>query len=359
MQIPSSWQENIYGSLLTSMKVGGMVRYFLRSDNISEIKDGIELANKLEIPVKIIGGGSNLLIADEGFSGLLIQSQFRECSLLSSERYLEELAIWANSKSVTARYKSESGSNLLNLNVTSEIASKKIQLVSFGAGLSWGQAVIWSLKQQLVGLEWFARIPCQVGGALFNNIHGEKHFFSEVVVAVHTLNLFTLEEQVWNNQQLDFAYDYCALHQENVLITSVVCALNLVDEVQAEAAMQQYLNWTKEKARVQPSGPNCGSVFKNIEPALALAKGYEAAAAAWYIDQAGLKGYEIGGMQVYPGHANFIINKGFGTTTDFIRLVEYIRSEVMQRFGIELEPEAECINSFGEKILWPKSYIES
>lgn len=141
-------------------------------------------------------------------------------------------------------------------------------------------------------------------------------------------------------------------HTNGMVITHVLFRLIEVDPEEAKADLAHYLEWTKEKAAVQPSGANCGSVFQNVSVEAVEAQGLESASAAWYVDRCGWKGKQYGGLQVYPGHANFIVNDGSGTQTDFIRLVEDIRHSVYETYGVVLSPEAECIDNSGNTHTW-------
>jgi len=350
--IPSRWQENIQGASLTSIKLGGPIKYFSKPTSLEELQDDIHQARVLSLPWRVIGGGSNLIMADEGFKGLIIRPAFTQLHLLDQEEskkyesFIQDLA----KQRVAPRYAQGEEEGVLQLASTEEEEVGAVQLVEMGAGVPWGQAVMWSLNQGLSGLHWYARIPCQVGGAAFNNIHGEKHFVSEVVVAVHALTTEG-EEVVFGPQDLQFGYDMSRFHSRQEVITKVIFGL----QHKKEGAQEQkalYLTWTAEKSRVQPSGANCGSVFQNLTPEQHQHTGQTAVAAAWYIDQAGLRGLQVGEMQVYEGHANFILNKGKGTQADFIALLAQIREAVHSRFDIWLEPEAECIDEYGVRKTW-------
>ena len=357
MDIPQNWQLNCEAHTLTSMKLGGPIDYFVKVVSMGELKTSLKIAQEKGLKIKIIGGGSNLLFADQGFRGLVIQPAFREIQQLESEEakklqsYQEEMQTYA----VTGRYRAENTADFLKLE--EQISEGKIGepvLVEMGAGVNWGQAVAWSLQHSLAGLHYFARIPCQVGGAVYNNIHAEKRLLSDRICLVKALDPKTGEIKHYGTKDLEFGYDQSRFHQSCEVIISAIFQLDSVSPEQNKLNQQQYLDWTKQKVAVQPSGPNCGSVFQNFTQHVVEAKGYTAVAAGWYVDQCGLKGKQIGEMQVYPTHGNFIINLGQGTQVDFIQLVKEIRETVFKRFGLWLEPEVECINEQGEVHIWPQ-----
>jgi len=344
---------------LTSIRIGGPADLLAQPKTLDELREVLSLAKERSLSVKIMGGGSNLVMADEGLRGLLIQPLLRDVRRLDPKEYaIYQPGLTALREQITvqARYRSEQGEGFLHLEDRGPaITLKDPVLVEMGAAVPWGQAVISSLQQNLAGLHWFARIPCHVGGATYNNIHAEHHFLSEFVCAVHVLDRESGEERVLMAGDLEFGYDYSRFHHESSVITSVILALEPVTPEEAKFCQSQYLEWTAQKNKIQPKEPNCGSVFKNVSFEEASRIGQEAVAAGWYIDQAGLKGKQIGGLQVYPGHANFIINTGGGTQVDFIQLVTEIRERVFEQFGVMVEPEVECCNSEGVSYTWLKN----
>lgn len=341
------WQPSVLGSSLTAMKVGGPVDWVSRPATQEELEADLRQAGEEGLPVRILGGGSNVLLPDVGLSGLVIIPSSKTREVLSNPSYPEQPIT-----SEDVRYTRETNrADVLHLQ-TPEQATGELTWVRLGAGLPWGQAVLWTLEQQLTGLQWYARIPCNVGGALYNNIHGEKHFLSEVVQEITS---YTTKGE-WQRRlpsQLDFFYDHSIFHElPNEVIWEGVFRLERVSEAEAAAARTQYLDWTKHKTTVQPSGANCGSVFQNLTATEQEKAGAESAAAGWYVEQVGAKGWTEGDMQVFPGHANFIVNQGNGTQADFRILVQRIREAVNNQFGIWLTPEVECIEPDGSSVTW-------
>lgn len=352
--IPASWQSDNSGIRLSSSNVGGPIQQFARPRTLEDMRDDIRIAQEMDLSVHVMGAGSNLLFADEGLDGLLIQPAFTKITIVNTDEANQYIPLLKEitDTALINRYVVGASPDSLQLTHSRQTEEGEQVFVEMQAGVPWGQAVAFSLKEGLSGLQWYARIPCQVGGAVFNNIHGEKHLLSEVICAVIALNLKTLEEEVLTPAQLDFNYDYSIFHKGNYIILAVVFALQKVGVEQAKVNQAQYLDWTKQKVSIQPSGANCGSVFQNLSSDQAAKNNQVAVAAAWYIDQCGLKGYSIRAMQVYPGHANFIINTGQGTQADFIFLVQYIRLSVWKKFGFLLEPEVECWDRQGNRKAW-------
>ena len=293
---------------------------------------------------RFIGAGSNLVLSNEPFDGVYIIPRLLEKSVVDLADYQAARAEF-NPNRYAGRYAAEANPTFLQMVERPEIALGELAAVCIGAGVPWGQAVLWSFDQGMVGLEWYARIPCAVGGAVFNAIHAESHLLAESVLAVYAISCVTGEERMFNQAELDIAYDHSRFHVEREwCITSVVFALR-----KAESAMARsyYLERTKEKTRVQPSGANCGSVFQNLQEPIE-----GKVAAAWCIDQAGLKGLRHGALQVYPGHANFILNHGGATQAELVAFLDFIRKTVHQKFSIWLVPEVECVNAAGQSLVW-------
>ncbi len=362
MQRPSCVEENVSGATLTTMQVGGVIRFFARVKTVDQLREVQTWGRAKNLETRVIGAGSNLIFPDAGVTGLVIRMENTEAAVLPAEEaqgYEDAFAAWKSASHPEVRHTQGKAEGVLQLPSDDDEAGEP-QLVSFGAGMLWGQAVMWSLQQSLIGLEWFSRIPCRVGGAVFNNIHGGTHFFSEYIVAVHAIDEKG-EEQVFSHDDLKFAYDYSLFHEKRGLsITKVICALDHVSPELAAKKRDFYLHWTQEKTRVQPAGPNCGSVFQNLGAVspeltpLAISEKIQRPEEGWsqsaarYIDLAGCKGMRVGGMEVFPGHANFICNVGIaegrpGTAEDLATLIKLVMQRVNERFSLTLVPEVEFL----------------
>jgi UDP-N-acetylmuramate dehydrogenase len=346
-ELEGRWQFDVLGSSLTTMKVGGLIHAVSRPAALEELQADIAEAQKMNLPVRVLGAGSNVILPDAGFKGLVIIPSSKVCEVFTPD----ELFIEDPLPSDDVRYRTQEG--FLNLSGGDKRHEGEVAYVRMAAGVPWGQAVIWSLSQGLVGLQWYARIPCNVGGAVYNNIHGEKHFVAEVVQEVRSVNMTTGALRAWRPSELHFSYDFSSFHaHKDEVIWDVTWKLHRVSVEEVAEAKAHYLEWTKAKTEVQPSGANCGSVFQNIKPEEADRLGTGMTAAGWYVDNAGCLGWEEGDMQVYPTHGNFIINRGMGTQGDFLRLVQRVRQNVQEKYGVVLMPEVECITETGEAHAW-------
>lgn len=345
--LPPYWRSAVAGAALTSMKVGGDVAYLAQPSSLEEVQTTLHLARELALPVRFWGGGSNVLLPDKGLQVVLLQPLARQKEVNLAEVEAPEYSRRND------RYGSGAAGFLQLHDDNFDLSNVSWRKVRLGAGVPWGQAVAWSLQQQMWGLHYFARIPCWVGGAVYNNIHSGQHLLSQFIESVTVIDTEQGELQEISHKDMVFGYDYSILHEQpKWCVWEVALRLPYVSARQAAAAQAQYLAWTKAKTEVQPSGPNAGSTFQNLTSAQAASVGQIQVAAAWYIDQAGLKGKQVGGMQVYPGHANFICNLGQGTQADFIDLVTQIQTAVHALFGLWLQPEVECWDEFGNPHRW-------
>ena len=347
--IPDYWQRNVAGQALTSMRCGGIVMFLALPQTLEQLHETLSLAVASDIPYRMIGGGSNLILPDQGYAGVLIRPQFRQLRMLLTNGLNQELERMSTANSEQQRYRS-SGGGYLQLE-SEPIVDGPLRLFEAGCDVSWGQLVQFSLKNRLHGLHRYARIPCKVGGAVCNNIHAAEHLLQEAVCYVEAMDLTSGEVVRYAGEALEFGYDSSRFQRTGEPILAVTFALPEVSAAQSTADAAFYRDWTARKAAVQPSGANCGSVFKNLSPE----SGLENLAAGYYVEACGFKGRRVGGMEVYPGHANFIVNVGNGTQADLLALIFEIIEAVQARFGFRLEPEVECLNQIGQTIQWEQS----
>ncbi|KAF0215758.1 MAG: UDP-N-acetylmuramate [Geobacteraceae bacterium] len=271
----------------TSLKVGGTADCFVTPADVDDLQLLMALLDQNGASYLVIGGGYNLLVRDGGFCGVVI-------SLRRLQR-LEEL----------------SGSR-----------------VRVEAGVSNGALVRFTEEKSLAGLEFLCGIPGTVGGALAVNAgaHGEA-----VLEKVETLT--TLKDggvTVRRREELNFGYRHLTLAPGEIILTADFL-LAAGDRREMEGRIEAFLAHRHSAQRVRY--PNAGSFFKNPP-----------GKQAWrLIDEAGLRGYRIGGAQVAEAHANFLVNRGRATAGDFIELAGLIKAKVRERTGITLEEEVRIV----------------
>ncbi|MBD2022108.1 UDP-N-acetylmuramate dehydrogenase [Leptolyngbya sp. FACHB-36] len=279
---------------LTSFRVGGPADWYVAPKQLDELLACFEWARSAGVSVTLLGAGSNLLISDRGLSGLTVGTRRLRYRCFDSE---------------TGR-------------------------VTVGAGEPLPRLAWQAAERGWQGLEWAVGIPGTVGGAVVMNAgaHGgctaETLVSAEVVLPDGSIRTFSAAE-------LDYRYRTSCLQGKNWLVTQATFQLQPgADPSLVTAMTSEHLN---HRRSTQPYHlPSCGSVFRN--PA-----GYKA---GWLIEEAGLKGYQIGGAQIAQRHANFILNCGSATATDIFRLIRHVQSRVEQRWSLYLEPEVKILGDF-------------
>jgi UDP-N-acetylmuramate dehydrogenase len=282
----------------TTFKVGGFAEWFVAPQSIEDlqISYGWALENNLE--TTLLGAGSNLLISDQGLPGLII-----------STRHLKQHTFDEQTGQIIA----EAGKPLPKL---AKQAARK----------GWA------------GLEWAVGIPGTVGGAVVMNAGAHGGCTADNLIEAHVLNP---DGSIEILPAAALAYDYrsSSLQQEGrPLIRAVLQLQPGADPAIVQATTQAHLN---HRLTTQPyDWPSCGSVFRNPLPR----------SAGWLIEQAGLKGYQIGGAQVAKKHANFILNCGHATASDIFNLIRYVQHRVEQQWSLCLHPEVKMLGEFPQVV---------
>ena len=273
----------------TTFKVGGDAKFLVTPTSIQDIKSVIEYLKDNGIKYYILGNGSNVLVRDSGIDGVVIKI----------------------------------ASNFNSVDVTKE-------QITAQAGAFLSTIAQCALKNSLSGFEFASGIPGTLGGAIIMNAGAYGREMKDVVVDVDVLddlgNIKTL-----TNEQLEFGYRTSKIASSNYVVLGAKIKLCSGDSKK----IKEYMNELAQKRRQkQPLNyPSAGSTFKRPE-------GYFAAK---LIEDAGLKGYSIGGAKVSDKHAGFIVNVGNATAQDILSLMEYVRDTVWQKFKVSLEPEIKTI----------------
>jgi UDP-N-acetylmuramate dehydrogenase len=276
----------------TTMRVGGPADLFAVVHNAFELRGLVRFARARSIPFLLLGRGSNLVIADAGFRGLVIQAR-AEGSRVDGDRYHAD------------------------------------------AGVPMARAATETQQAGLTGLEYGLAIPGTVGGAVWANAgaHGSD---TAGVLESATVLLADGAEVVLPAADLGFSYRHSRFKDANVpgeppaeVVIAAVFRLSPADPADIKARLDDIRRWRREH---QPLGiPSAGSMFRNPP----------GDSAGRLVDALGLKGYRVGGASVSEKHANFIVNDGHGTAGDVRRVAEHVRAEVAARHGIELTFEVE------------------
>jgi len=272
---------------LTTFGIGGEADYFFEPRTLAELQEACRTAHGLGVNVRVLGGGSNVLIADEGVRGAVI----------SMGRF-------------------ETGA-----------IERRGGRVCVSAGVKLGRLLRRCAAWGLSGLESLAGIPGTVGGAVCMNAGGRAGCIGERVLALELtgtdgrLRRLVAEEIVWGYRTVDIG---------NALVTYVELELETTPPAAVEARMNQVF---QRKRATQPMlQRSAGCFFRNPE----------GDSAGRLMDAAGLKGTRCGGAEVSSKHANFLVNAGGATAEDVLELVRFVRRAVMRKHNVRLENEVEC-----------------
>lgn len=290
----------------TTFRIGGNADMFV-SPAIAQIPEIVALAREHQVPVTIIGNGSNLLVGDKGIRGLVL----------------------AISKGADGVAVETSEAELVQMSVATE---EKVRL-SVGAGALLSKVAAEAARNSLTGFEFAAGIPGTLGGAVVMNAGAYGGEIKDVLVSVRVLapngDVLTLTKD-----ELDLSYRHSCIPEKGYIVLDAVLELAKGDEAQIRAAMEDYRGRRIDKQPLEY--PSAGSTFKRPE-------GYFAGK---LIQDADLRGYQVGGARVSEKHCGFVINADNATAQDVLTLIEDVKKRVYEEFQVELEPEVKMMGEF-------------
>ncbi len=288
-----------------SARIGGPAEILVEVGSAEKLEKVITAVWERQLPYVLLGSGSNVLISDEGLSAIVVVNRARGRGRIKISASSGSAAIWA-----------ESG---INLGTVARIAAEK--------GFS--------------GLEWAVGIPGTVGGAVANNAGAfdgdiaHSLIVAEILQRNDALASGTILRQRWEAENFDYSYRKSRIKWQNEAI--VVLGANFkITKSEPEIVKAKMNEFNERRKSSQPTGASMGSIFKNP------AGDY----AGRLIEAAGLKGRRIGGAQISPAHANFIINTGNACAQDVWELIQVARETVYESFGILLELEIQPLGHF-------------
>ena len=308
----SGIKKNISLKNYTTFKIGGRAKYFFVAKSKEDVIKAVLVAKKMRLPFFILGGGSNILVSDRGFKGLVVKI---------------ESGMW-------------------------NVEGSKIYA---GAGVLLNQLVHLALKNNLMGLEWAVGIPGTVGGAIYGNAGAFGKSIGDSVKKVEVLDTKDLRFKIYDLKKCKFGYRNSIFKEKkNLIILSAIIQLKKGNKKEIEKKIKEYLEYRK---KTQPLNfPSAGSVFKNYELRI---KKYELIKkfpelknfikkgqipAGWLIEKCGLKGKKIGKAKISEKHGNFILNLGVAKAKDVKKLINLIKKKVKEKFGITLEEEVAILS---------------
>ncbi|WP_144460682.1 UDP-N-acetylmuramate dehydrogenase [Siminovitchia fortis] len=282
-------KENEPLSNHTTIKVGGPAEIFVEPDSIDKLLKTMDIVQKYQLPWRVIGRGSNLLVSDEGIAGVVIKL----------------------------------GKGIDHL----EIDGTKVRV---GAGYSFIVLANALGRKGLSGFEFAGGIPGSVGGAVYMNAGAHGSDISKILEKARVL--FPDGTVEWlTNEEMEYSYRTSVLQKKRPgIVLEAVFDLEEGDREVIAAEMKKHRTYRRD---TQPVKPCCGSVFRNPLPEHA----------GKLIQDASLKGYSIGGAQISELHGNFIVNNGSAKAADVLALIRHMKETVRERNGIEMHTEVEIV----------------
>jgi len=305
-------EGNVALAPLTTFKVGGSAKHFVRVSTKAELLSAVSLAKQNHWPIFILAGGSNLIVSDRGFDGLVINVM---------------AANW-------------------ELNIDQ-------QLLTADACAPMAELVNKSIEAGLAGLEWAGGLPGSFGGAVRGNAGCYGSEMKDIVTSVTSINVDSGQEitRARNACQFEYRGSYYKYHPE--VIVSATVQLSPGDKTELRRIADEHIQ--HRQARQPLEFPNAGSVFKNIPleqmpqehlPLFADAikdDPFPIVPTAKVIAVAGLKGLRVGDAQLSEKHSNYIVNLGHAKAADVVELIEKVKTEIKSRYQVDLDVEPQLV----------------
>lgn len=287
----------------TTFRIGGPADYYAEPD-VSQISKLIEIAKACDMPVTVIGNGSNLLVGDKGIRGLVIGI----------------------------------GKGLSEIDVTEAVAQQSTaqgngRIITAGAGAILAAVAAKAAEASLSGLEFASGIPGSVGGAVVMNAGAYGGEIKDVLIDATVLTAEG-ELKTVTRDELDLSYRHSIVPEKGYIVLSARFRLTPKPQDEIKAYMAELRAKRVEKQPLEY--PSAGSTFKRPE-------GYFAGK---LIMDAGLRGYSVGDAQVSGKHCGFVVNRGEATAADVLTLIKDVQETVLKQFGVKLEPEVKMIGEF-------------
>ena len=279
----------------TSFKTGGPADVLVRPSSIDEVQDLVKLAKQENIPYYLLGNGTNMLVSDEGFRGMIVALKDLNGDIVFSE--------------------TEDGNMIA---------------VSAYAGCTLARLASEAASKGYAGMEFAAGIPGSVGGAVVMNAGAYGGEIKDILDFADVLDENGDVIRLYN-KDLDFGYRHSIIQEKDYIVLSVSFILKRGDEKTIKSEIKELNERRREKQPLE--FPSAGSTFKRPEGLFA----------GKLIEDSGLKGYSVGDAQVSEKHCGFVVNKGKATSTDIYRLISDVIEKVYDTTGVVLEPEIKLL----------------
>ena len=274
----------------TTFKIGGNCIALIEPREVSDIVETIKICRENSIKFFVIGNGSNLLVPDEGYNGVIIKLKGEFSTIQVEGEYL---------------------------------------IVNSGAKLSEIYTVAY--ENSLTGFEFASGIPGTIGGAIYMNAGAYGGEMKDIVESVEVLDLDNFELRELKNEELEFSYRKSIIQRKNYIVTTIKLKLQKGNKEEINAV---YEDLRERRNSKQPLNfGSAGSTFKRPEGHFA----------SKLIEDAGLKGYHINDAWVSEKHSGFVVNKGNASYKEVMELIEYVQNVVFEKFGVKLETEVRIL----------------
>ena len=275
----------------TTFKAGGPAECYIKIDNIQDLRQILKLSKQKNIPVTILGNGSNVLVLDGGIKGIVLNIRFNKIEMMNLDK-----KIFAN----------------------------------VGAGVKVSVFGHLLVKNAITGFEELSGIPGTIGGAVRMNAGAHGKEFKDIISTVTCMD-YNGNVHQFDNEEMQFEYRRSILKDKQYIILEAHMEFRKGNKEDIKKKMEEYSTYRREKQPIEY--PSAGSTFKRGTDYIT----------AKLIDEAGLKGYSIGGAEVSSKHAGFIINKGNATAKDILELIEYVKYNIEKKYNKKIELEIEII----------------
>lgn len=296
----------------SNYRIGGPAQFFCEAANEEEIRGAVQFAHEQGAPLFVMGGATNLLIADEGFKGLVLKPAVMQLGV-------------------------DGGT------------------MTVGAGVTVRDMLKFTIEHSLSGLEWAGGLPGTVGGAIRGNAGAFRGEIKDRIVSVESFDVETLETIRRGNAECKFGYRASIFKEKNgrEIILRATLNMDKGDAQKIAAGVQEKINYRLERHPMEY--PNIGSTFKNVDLELVpkiwrdgfarviKVDPFPVVPTAFLISEAGLRGTQHGGAMVSPKHPNFIVNLGGAKAADVKFLIATVKEKVFEKYAIRLEEEIQLV----------------
>lgn len=294
----------------TTYKIGGPAKYFFVAKTKGELITALLLVKKFKLPVFILGGGSNILVSEKGFKGLVVKIDIADIKFEGNKAFV-------------------------------------------GAGTNLTKLAYLLADRGLTGLEWSAGVPGTIGGSIYGSAQAFGAKISDVVASVEAVDSKSLKVENFTKEQCNFSpKDSFFKRNKNLVIVSAVLEFKTKEPEQIKNQIKEFLKYRKDR---HPSFPSAGSVFINPTKKITNRKLLEkfpeleefnikgAIPAGYLIQKTGIQGTKIGNAQISDKHANFVVNLGEAKAKDVLSLINLAKKKVKKVFGVSLDPEVQML----------------